>query len=360
MFSAVTCTSRECEWNKGSLARDPEEANKRQYDSFKINVPRRATFDVRPTEYQLGYPDTKAINNFLCAISYKESHWSLLMKIEYEDGEYGLDDLLVYFSDLRDQLMTTLECIINELKPHKDYIGPLEVTETRGQSNNTKWTALRSLHVTASTARKVAHFEKDSAKMNHLQKHLWNLNNIRTRAMKYGIKNEKAARLAYWNLRLNDDPTVSVRDTGLFLNTENPGLSCSPDGYVTSDTDPPRILEIKCPFSLRSCHPSEFEKVIKEKRLSSFYLIRSADNEITLNQNHEYYDQIQMNLAMTGVLQCDLVVWSKEGTLVIPVFYEERMWLQLKYKLLEFHWNYQAPEYFLMRTVRNLPPLFVP
>lgn len=352
----MTCTSMPCEWDQGTLKRDPGIANERQYDSFKIDVIRRASFDVRPTQYQCA-PSEKRINDFLCAMSYKKSHWELLLKINYPDGDYNDGDLHNCFPVQRGQFYETLKSIVNDLKPHDQYEGPVEVNDTRGQSNNDFWSSLRSLHATASTCRKVSHFKTDSAKMHHLQKHLWNLNKVTTKAMRYGTKHEDDARKEYIKKRSKDDPSLKVAETGMFLHTQHPGLSCSPDGSVTSDLHSPKLLEIKCPFTLRANHPKDFDKVLSSKKLSSYFLKRSANNELYLNTGHEYYDQIQMNLGLTETKECDLVVWSEKGTIILPIGFDEERWTTIRAKLKTFHWKYQVPEYFLMRTVRNLPPL---
>lgn len=123
---------------------------------------------------------------------------------------------------------------------------------------------------------------------------------------------------------------------------------------MTSDQQPPRLIEIKCPFTLRNCDPHEFEKA--KKKYASTYLKRSFNNNIYINTEHKYYDQMQMNMGITGIEHCDLVIWSEHGLLIIPVAFDELRWTTLQDKLKEFHWRYQAPEYFLMRTVRDLHP----
>lgn len=337
---------------------DPQVANERQYDSFKIDVLRRASFDPRPISEQQS-PSQERINAFLCAMSAKETHWSLLLKIVYPDGPLDNSDKENYYPKLRDDFYTSLMKIADDLKPHPDYEGPLEVKETRGQSKNGFWSALRCLHATASNCRKIAHFTNDSAKMHHLQTHLWTMNKITTRAMKYGTKHEEDAREDYVKKRLLDDPSVKVVESGMFIHTQLPGLSCSPDGMVVSHNNTPKLLEIKCPYKLRDIPPNDFDKLIPKERLSGYYLKRSANNKIYLNRNHGYYDQIQMNLGIIGVKECDLVVWSKEGTVILPIAFDEPRWTSIKNKLQSFHWNYQVPEYFLRRTVRGLHPISI-
>lgn len=356
-FSAITCTSRTCEWNQGSLAKDPQVINERQYTSYKFDVIRRATFDVRPTRCQTDFPSQAGINRFLCDLSYKECHWSLLMKIHYEDGDYSDEDLYQFYPERRDQFYESLEDLINRLKPNPNHEGPFEVRGTRGQSANDLWGSLRSVHATASTCRKVTHFRTDSAKMNHLRSHMWKIDRVLTKAMAYGIRNEAQARNAYMIKMQEIDPTVQVQETGLFLNTQLKGLSCSPDGLVNSEYGEPVLLEIKCPYSLKNIDPNDFEEQLPLKKRRKFCLMRNDQGEIKLKVEHDYYDQVQMCMGMTNVEHCDFVVWTPKGMVITRIPFNKLRWERIKDGLLKFHRTYQVPEYFLMRTPRGLLPL---
>ncbi|KAE8741217.1 hypothetical protein FOCC_FOCC013251 [Frankliniella occidentalis] len=113
---------------------------------------------------------------------------------------------------------------------------------------------------------------------------------------------------------------------GSNLNTEYPGLSCSHDGWVKINGRVKKVLEIKCPFSPQDVDPHYFDFYLKGKRLNSFYLKRNVKGEITLKENTIYYDQVQMELALTGVSTCDFVVWSKKGLLTIPISFNQSAW----------------------------------
>lgn len=185
------------------------------------------------------------------------------------------------------------------------------------------------------------------------------MDTFQSRAMLYGIKSEATAREKYTNVERECDPSVSVRDCGLFLNTDHIGLSCSPDGVVTAENKPPKLLEIKCPYTLRNHNPKDFETALPHKRLSSFCLKHNEKGEIMLKREHEYYDQVQMCMGLTEMTECDFFVWSEKGYVNLTVPFDEERWDQIKESLDNFQWCYQMPEYFLMRTVRNLAPLRV-
>ncbi|KAE8749231.1 hypothetical protein FOCC_FOCC004138 [Frankliniella occidentalis] len=178
--------------------------------------------------------------------------------------------------------------------------------------------------------------------------------------MRYGKTYEPIARNEYHQEQKEKYPDIEIVAGGSNLNTEYPGLSCSHDGWVKINGRVKKVLEIKCPFSLQDVDPHYFDSYLKGKRLNSFYLKRNVKGEITLKENTIYYDQVQMELAMTGVSTCDFVVWSKKGLLTIPISFNQSAWDNLHPKLKKFHWEYMAPEYFSRRSAHDLNPLCLP
>ena len=175
--------------------------------------------------------------------------------------------------------------------------------------------------------------------------------------MSYGIKSETKARKAYIELKRKKDNSLNVRETGVHLHTKYVGLSCSHDGWVTSLKRKPRVMEIKCPYSLRDSHPKNFDKALKKRSLSMFCLKRDESGKIKLKKEHAYYDQVQMEMAMTEATKCEFVVWSRKGMVCLVIPFDEGRWDQVRTSLTKFHWEYMAPEYFAHRTPRNLEPV---
>ena len=93
--------------------------------------------------------------------------------------------------------------------------------------------------------------------------------------------------------------------SGLIVNCRYPHLGASPDALVRCDCCGESILEIKCPFSGRECHPTELQNR-KNSFLTEFGLLRS----------HKYFTQVQGQLAICGKQYCDFTVWTPHGILV--------------------------------------------
>lgn len=92
-----------------------------------------------------------------------------------------------------------------------------------------------------------------------------------------------------------------MEPTGLWLHPTGK-LGASPDGLVGDDA----IVEVKCPYSLRK-EPSLASSIHKMKNYILKY--EESTSEWLINENHEYYHQIQGQLYLTGRKLCYLIVW---------------------------------------------------
>lgn len=105
----------------------------------------------------------------------------------------------------------------------------------------------------------------------------------------------------------------TVTRTGLWLHSCG-FLGASPDGLIGEDA----IVEVKCPFKYRSMSMMENIKSNKE------YIISSADDgNIVVNSNHDYFQQIQGQLAITKRKLCHLVVWTPKEVVIVQIQAED-------------------------------------
>lgn len=176
-------------------------------------------------------------------------------------------------------------------------------------------------------------------------------------AIAHGKKYEKEGLKKYLQYRQTFDSTVTIEDCmGLTIREDYPEFGCSPDGLVFSQYNEPRLLEIKCPFSLKSVPPEKYEDVLNDNQKKTFCLEKNWNGDIVLKQEHTYYYQIQFSLGILGIEDADLVIYTLKDILVIPVKFDSNWWNNNVHQLKEFHHNVLVPEYFLMRTPRNLLP----
>ncbi|CAG9773499.1 unnamed protein product [Ceutorhynchus assimilis] len=120
----------------------------------------------------------------------------------------------------------------------------------------------------------------------------------------------------------------------------------SPDGLI-GDT---QLMEIKCPYSICNMNPAE---AIKEKKLA---FAEFVDNEFHLKRNHNYYYQIQGQLAIADKQMCYFVVWSPHGMVVEEIFRDLQFWNEKCIpKLKSFYENFVLPELIDPLYPKDLP-----
>ena len=127
---------------------------------------------------------------------------------------------------------------------------------------------------------------------------------------------------------------VSVEEWGLVVSSEHPFLATSTDGYVTEEgVNGKGMLEIKCPVTKKTVSD------LSDSR-KSFCLIHDADGRLKLKESHQYYTQIQFEMAISGCLWADFVVFTlpddkeDEDLFVQRIPFSEEFWQK---KLLFFN-----------------------
>lgn len=159
-------------------------------------------------------------------------------------------------------------------------------------------------------------------------------------SISHGVRNESLARSLYvkkLKKRLGHD--IEVYACGFVVNPGLPFLGASPDGKVLdkSERDPFGLLEIKCPFKFRNSN-------IKDAALSSEFCLAYVADEIKLKRNHNYFYQVQGQMAISGIKWCDFVVYTFESIFVERIAFDETLWCNnMLPSLLQFYRNYGLP-----------------
>ena len=163
-------------------------------------------------------------------------------------------------------------------------------------------------------------------------------------AIEWGTSHESNARESYiYEKQSKYGESYKVSKTELFINIEQPWLAATPDGIVEdpSETTTRRngLLEIKCPYSARNKSPTDACKEINR------FCCTLNNNEVTLKTTHNYYFQIQGQLAITQLPWCDLYIWTPHGSHTLTVDRDDKFWLEKVYpKLHSFYHQYLLPE----------------
>ncbi|KAK3106013.1 hypothetical protein FSP39_010896 [Pinctada imbricata] len=191
---------------------------------------------------------------------------------------------------------------------------------TRLQSQDPKWHRIRRDRLTASNAGDIVKRRKE---YDPLVDRLRSTRKVVTSSMRHGIAYEPVAANAYVE-KLNKD--VNIYPCGLVVSPWCPWLAASPDRKVFCPALTPKygLLEIKCPVNpLSECQ----------------YLMKD-ENGFKLKENHNYFYQIMMQMAVSGLEWCHFFVWTQEESHIELVRYDARIWNDMKEKLDNFFFNY--------------------
>ena len=139
--------------------------------------------------------------------------------------------------------------------------------------------------------------------------------------MKHGINTEIHAKHKYKSLTRRFHKNMTYNDPGMTVFEEYPDLSVTPDMKINFNCDGAGLVEIKCPATLIGKIPG-IENYSKH--------IEKDGDKLKLKSTSPYYGQIQRQLAATGRLYCDLLVFSFQGNLTIRVKYNDLYWKRRK------------------------------
>lgn len=163
---------------------------------------------------------------------------------------------------------------------------------TVGQASNPTWLLERKYRITASRAHKIWRARKPVTTLKYFfEAPIFHAN------LAYGVALESEARQKYQQMT-----GFQVQEVGLIVQPDFPFLGASPDGIVLDNGDV-IVLEIKCP---KSCEDS----VIRTSYVG-------ADG--TLNRNHLYFTQVQLQLFCTNAKVCHFFVYSRSDCKLIVI-----------------------------------------
>ncbi|XP_038549228.1 uncharacterized protein LOC119882927 [Micropterus salmoides] len=219
---------------------------------------------------------------------------------------------------------------------------------TRGQSTNQDWFMWRKNRITASVAHRIAHcrFVNGKSKTpptSYLAAVTGEGRSIQTRAMSWGVQMEAEVVRRYQRLKSAAlGRSVSVQDCGLFIDAQRPWLAASPDGIVTDSRTGQRLLclEVKCPYKHR--HKRVEDACVEDPAFCLEIQDQNGQQPggspvYRLKTSHSYFTQIQCQLAVTGLRQADLAVFTLKETAVVPVTFDPDLWQVTVSKLEVFY-----------------------
>ncbi|KAF2903737.1 hypothetical protein ILUMI_02445 [Ignelater luminosus] len=192
--------------------------------------------------------------------------------------------------------------------------------KTRGQYSNPRYVTEKMHRLTASNFGAVIR-RRPSTSCDALVRRILERTYFTSPAIEYGLRNEK-----HWF------------------------LGASPDGIINAN----EICEVKCLHTVAKLGLT-LEQAVKMIKVACLKLAK--DMSISINKQHDYYYQIQGQLAITGAHVCNFIVYTGDANELyiqqVERDYEQwkSVWLP---KLVTFFKECVAPEIVLNRRSRNL------
>ena len=193
---------------------------------------------------------------------------------------------------------------------------------TRDQSKNTIWSAQRKGRVTASKAKEYTskvHDNKVHGRVYSSTKSaLGYYCSFSNAYVEWGNKKEKpTCDLVVRKLR-KSHKKLRCRECGVYISTNFPYISGSPDRILTCTCCGTIPLEVKNPEKAKHMSLTEY------LTLPSCCL-RNIDGLVSLNRNHDYYFQVQVQMLVTGAKSCIFCVntWHRDGLFIEQILYDE-------------------------------------
>ncbi|PFX12884.1 Retrovirus-related Pol polyprotein [Stylophora pistillata] len=181
---------------------------------------------------------------------------------------------------------------------------------TRGQSNSQVWHQMRMARITASYFHRACHTNPESPSVSLIKEVCYG-SQFKSNATKWGCENEKKALNDYTKAMKENHQEFTVKDSGFVINPDYPFLGATPDAMSSSTCHGKGCVEIECP---RVFKDTTIQKGIESGKKTC--LTQTPNGSLLLDREHQYYYQIQLQLATTNLQFVDFVVWTPRGIFI--------------------------------------------
>ena len=125
-------------------------------------------------------------------------------------------------------------------------------------------------------------------------------------SLSWGRKHEEIAWKNYLQKAESCHHNLKCSLSGLVVNPDFPYLGASPDGFVSCSCCNEGVIEIKCPFKYHDDSPVS-AGALHDK---NYCLKKDENGDVHLSHTHQYYHQIQGQLAIYKHSYCDFICWT--------------------------------------------------
>ncbi len=235
-----------------------------------------------------------------------------------------------YVDMSKEELKIVCKEVFESMSVSKEETAYLEEC-TRLQSQCTLWHEHRNGRITASRFHSVFKTSVLTPSISLVKSllHRQMFDSTKVPALNWGITNEGNARKQYTEAMKALHVNFKIFSCGLYVNPSFPHLGASPDGIMSCDCCGTGLLEIKCPYKYRDRHPEHITDPM-------FYLKTDDTGDLNLSNNHQYYYQIQGQLAVCEMEFCDFICWTPVGMHVERITVDQASFQDVKRVLDNF------------------------
>ncbi|XP_069110245.1 uncharacterized protein [Argopecten irradians] len=356
-------TSTKCKWNnprKRKLSPKKSQDIKFRKSLFGRNESVEDDDVKIGSETKLNLKLSTNVNRFRAKLLQNQSKAGWLTNFPMETSEDltlpVLHNVDFHYCDHVD--LTNVDCKTT----FSNHFNSMEVTEaqcqqieclTRNQSKSYAWVEARKGRLTASNFGRIVKMREGTLLEPTVKDIFAYTDIVRNKYVQWGKQHEAAARRAYINFMKKEHPGINVKQSGLVVNCKYPHLGASPDGCVYCghcvNSNASGLLEIKCPASdkWKFVSPEECSQDPK-------FCCELNDGKVMLKRTHNYYYQVQGQMALSQKQWCDFVIWTCTGKISVErIPFDKDFWEDVVKKLNIFYKNAVIPELYSRRVQRG-------
>ena len=208
---------------------------------------------------------------------------------------------------------------------------------TRLQAKNEDWFHYRKGVITGTLTHRVSNAIRKGGKSDTINKSISKCKYfpLYYPAVIWGRDNEELGIAAFIKAVKSKHYDLKVRRVGLRIDDTHHFIGASIDGLVECSCCEPKVLEIKCPYSIRDGSVA-----------LDGHKLRYLTDELMLKRNHQYYYQLQTYL---GVYKCKMgyfCVYTPADVLILNIDFDKDFWENLKDELCIYYRDYYLSDYF--------------
>lgn len=228
----------------------------------------------------------------------------------------------------------------------KESYGKVEQV-TKLQSHTPTWEIFRAGRITGTKVHDIRTRKDTTAPDKLVRKIMGYGEHFTSDQTQWGLDKEEEALSVYIKTIEPYHNDVALRKSGFLICPKYPYLGVSPDGIRSCACHDDILVEVKCPYTAKDQNP-------RDKFGNSSFCI---DGTGELKKNHRYYTQIQLQLYISQMHFCDLVIYTgvADYIYITQVEIDEQFCNEMVAKSTLFFFNEVMPELLARKIEKDLP-----